>query len=77
MKSFSYDRTYLPIALHLSDIHLISCAMSLVSGPGRGGSTGASLPEDLELYIDKHVKYIQSLDTVSQYFCDSVTLPLI
>ncbi len=42
--------------------------MSLVSGPGRGGSSGVGLPEDLELYIDKHVKYIQSLDTVSQYF---------
>jgi len=42
--------------------------MSLVSGPGRGGSSGVGLPEDLELYIDEHVKYIQSLDTVSRYF---------
>ncbi|KAL1635162.1 Rab geranylgeranyltransferase [Neofusicoccum ribis] len=37
--------------------------MSLVSGPGRGGAKGEPLPEELQLYIDKHVKYIQSLDT--------------
>ncbi|CAF9925969.1 MAG: hypothetical protein HETSPECPRED_006218 [Heterodermia speciosa] len=36
--------------------------MSLAAGPGRGGGTGR-LPEDLELCIEKHVKYIQSLDT--------------
>ena len=39
--------------------------MSLVSGPGRGGS--AQLPDELILCIDKHVKYIQSLDTVSDF----------
>jgi geranylgeranyl transferase type-2 subunit beta len=36
--------------------------MSLVSGPGRGG--GKDLPQDLKLFVDKHVKYIQSLDSV-------------
>jgi geranylgeranyl transferase type-2 subunit beta len=36
--------------------------MALVSGPGRGGG-GDSLPEELHLYIDKHVQYIQALDT--------------
>ena len=35
--------------------------MSLVSGPGRGM---VSLPAETRLYVDKHVKYIQSLDTV-------------
>ena len=39
--------------------------MSLVSGPGRGGTTGDGLPDEPKLVIDKHVKYIQSLDTVS------------
>lgn len=39
--------------------------MSLAAGPGRGGSSGAQLPDELELVIDKHVAYIQSLDTVS------------
>ncbi|KAJ4344509.1 Rab geranylgeranyltransferase [Didymosphaeria variabile] len=34
--------------------------MSLVSGPGRGM---ASLPAETRLYVDKHVSYIQSLDT--------------
>jgi geranylgeranyl transferase type-2 subunit beta len=40
--------------------------MALVAGPGIGGDTGAqdSLPAELKLVIDKHVKYIQSLDTV-------------
>ncbi|MCJ1364264.1 hypothetical protein MMC16_003373 [Acarospora aff. strigata] len=39
--------------------------MSLVSGPGRGGTIGGNdtLPEELQLYIDQHVRYIQSLDT--------------
>ncbi|KAF2206074.1 type II protein geranylgeranyltransferase beta subunit [Delitschia confertaspora ATCC 74209] len=35
--------------------------MSLVSGPGRGG-VAAGLPQELSLYMDKHVSYIQSLD---------------
>ena len=38
--------------------------MSLVSGPGRGGQYGRNFPDELKLVIDKHVKYIQSLDTV-------------
>ena len=37
--------------------------MSLVSGPGRGGGTD-QLPQELSLFVDKHVSYIQSLDTV-------------
>jgi geranylgeranyl transferase type-2 subunit beta len=38
--------------------------MSLVSGPGRAGPpTSSSLPDELQLSIDAHVKYIQSLDT--------------
>lgn len=36
--------------------------MALVSGPGRGGGTD-TLPQELRLYVDKHVSYIQSLDT--------------
>jgi hypothetical protein len=36
--------------------------MSLVSGPGRGGMT--NMPEEMQLFVDKHVRYIQSLDTV-------------
>ena len=40
--------------------------MSLVAGPGVGGSltTSETLPEDLSLALEKHVKYIQTLDTV-------------
>lgn len=37
--------------------------MSLVAGPGRGGVL-STLPTDLQLYVQKHVDYIQSLDTV-------------
>jgi geranylgeranyl transferase type-2 subunit beta len=40
--------------------------MALVSGPGKGGGGGGSttqLPEELHLYIDKHVSYIQALDS--------------
>ncbi|KAI5196911.1 hypothetical protein E4T39_07577 [Aureobasidium subglaciale] len=36
--------------------------MSLVAGPGRGGFS--DLPTELQLYAQKHVDYIQSLDTV-------------
>ncbi|CAG8950458.1 hypothetical protein HYFRA_00006954 [Hymenoscyphus fraxineus] len=35
--------------------------MSLVSGPGRAGPS--SLPDELQLAIEPHVKYIQSLDS--------------
>ena len=38
--------------------------MSLVSGPGRGGSRSNDLPGELMLHVDKHVEYIQSLDSV-------------
>lgn len=39
--------------------------MSLVSGPGRGGaSAGGHVPDELKLVVEKHVEYIQSLDTV-------------
>ncbi|KAL9103876.1 MAG: hypothetical protein Q9163_001113 [Psora crenata] len=37
--------------------------MSLVSGPGRGGSPQGAAPGELTLVVDKHVQYIQSLDT--------------
>ncbi|KAJ9623738.1 Rab geranylgeranyltransferase [Knufia peltigerae] len=39
--------------------------MSLVAGPGVGGNqaSGHDLPPELGLVIEKHVKYIQSLDT--------------
>ena len=38
--------------------------MSLAAGPGRGGVANSQLPEELKLVVDKHVAYIQSLDTV-------------
>lgn len=41
--------------------------MSLAAGPGRGGGSGAGggqLPAELALVAEKHVAYIQSLDTV-------------
>lgn len=40
--------------------------MSLVSGPGRAGSAG--MPDELQLYVDKHVRYIQTLDKVRSGF---------
>ncbi|KAL8694178.1 MAG: hypothetical protein Q9218_001121 [Villophora microphyllina] len=36
--------------------------MSLVSGPGRAQAAGSSLPDELQLVVEKHVQYIQSLD---------------
>lgn len=42
--------------------------MSLAAGPGRGGgASAAQLPDELQLVVDKHVAYVQSLDTVRQY----------
>ena len=38
--------------------------MSLAAGPGRGGGAEKQLPDELKLVVDKHVAYIQSLDTV-------------
>ena len=38
--------------------------MSLVSGPGRGGALTGDVPDELKLAVEKHVEYIQSLDTV-------------
>ena len=38
--------------------------MSLVSGPGRGGASTGDVPEEFKLVVEKHVEYIQSLDTV-------------
>lgn len=44
--------------------------MSLAAGPGRGGgSSAAQLPDELQLVVDKHVSYIQSLDTVRSQNC--------
>ncbi|KAK3048351.1 Rab geranylgeranyltransferase [Extremus antarcticus] len=37
--------------------------MSLVAGPGRGGTGSGQLPDELGLVVQKHVAYIQSLDT--------------
>ena len=37
--------------------------MSLVSGPGKGGAS-SQLQRGLELVIDRHVAYVQSLDKV-------------
>lgn len=39
-----------------------STPMALVSGPGRAAV--ASLPDEMQLFVDKHVRYIQSLDSV-------------
>ncbi|KAF2108989.1 geranylgerany transferase type II beta subunit [Lophiotrema nucula] len=36
--------------------------MSLVSGPGRGAGM-TEMPAEMRLFADKHVRYIQSLDT--------------
>ena len=38
--------------------------MSLVSGPGRGGVSTGQTPNEIKLVVEKHVEYIQSLDTV-------------
>ena len=38
--------------------------MSLVSGPGRGGASTGDVSDELKLVVEKHVEYIQSLDTV-------------
>jgi geranylgeranyl transferase type-2 subunit beta len=38
--------------------------MSLAAGPGRGRVAGGQFPDDLKLVIDKHVAYVQKLDTV-------------
>ena len=46
--------------------------MSLVSGPGRGGASSGDVPDELKLVVEKHVEYIQSLDTVRSaviFFC--------
>ncbi|KAL8899831.1 MAG: hypothetical protein Q9207_005997 [Kuettlingeria erythrocarpa] len=36
--------------------------MSLVSGPGRAGTPGSRISEELRLVVEKHVEYIKSLD---------------
>ena len=40
--------------------------MSLVSGPGRAAASSA-LPDEIQLAVEAHVKYIQSLDTVRSF----------
>ncbi len=47
--------------------HNVSLQMSLVAGPGRGGRGGAKLPEEIQLAVEAHTKYIQSLDTVRSF----------
>ena len=39
--------------------------MSLVPGPGIGGSIAGDTSGEAELHIPAHVRYIQSLDTAS------------
>lgn len=48
--------------------------MSLVAGPGRGGVLSA-LPSELQLYAQKHVDYIQSLDTVRRQSSPTTCAP--
>lgn len=48
---------------HLQRSH-IRPDMSLVSGPGRAGAGAANMPAEMHLFVDRHVAYIQSLDTV-------------
>ena len=38
--------------------------MSLAAGPGRGRIAEGQLPDELKLVVDKHVAYVQKLDTV-------------
>lgn len=38
--------------------------MSLAAGPGRGRVAEGQLPDEIQLVVDKHVAYIQDLDTV-------------
>ena len=50
--------------------------MSLASGPGRGGASTGDVSDELKLVVEKHVEYIQSLDTVRStgitwHFCGS------
>lgn len=48
--------------------------MSLVSGPGRAATT--AMPDNTLLFVDKHVRYIQSLDTVrASCFCLAAQAP--
>lgn len=47
--------------------------MSLAAGPGRGRSTPGQLPDEVRLVVDKHVAYIQSLDTVRNYYLSYLT----
>ncbi|KAK3677787.1 Rab geranylgeranyltransferase [Recurvomyces mirabilis] len=37
--------------------------MSLAAGPGRGHVTVGQLPDELNLVVEKHISYIQDLDT--------------
>lgn len=41
--------------------------MSLVSGPGRGGQNLSVPADEMVLAVDRHVRYIQQLDTVRVY----------
>jgi hypothetical protein len=47
-------------------IPLITKRMALVSGPGRGGVRAGVEPSHEANLVEKHVKYIRSLDTVRQ-----------
>lgn len=56
------ERNFLPAEIAGLSLNF---AMSLVSGPGRGGGLPAGKSSgDSELAIDRHVEYIKKLDTV-------------
>lgn len=61
--------TLIPRKFNVQHIDKVIIRMALVSGPGRGGRGGDSshLPDELQLAVDAHVKYIQSLDTVRTF----------
>lgn len=56
--------SYLPFTPTTRTVNSSHRSMSLVSGPGRGGNSSTPLPTELQLAIEPHVKYIQSLDSV-------------
>lgn len=53
-----------PAITTYTNLDSTSRLMSLVAGPGRGGVADGQLPDELKLVVDKHVAYIQKLDTV-------------
>jgi hypothetical protein len=62
------------LRIHSVDRPVPEFAMSLVAGPGRGGAI-SDLPAELQLYAQKHVDYIQSLDTVRRHASPTARAP--